>query len=80
MAFLTITMGLCLIAESISQVTSLMSTWNLAAISQTVAPEPGPRALSAMLVILSASPAERLQPAAVRGVELFLSLRILPTR
>jgi hypothetical protein len=77
--FLTITMGLCPIASSISQLTHQLRL-NLAAISQTVAPEPGPRALSAMLVIFSASLAERLQPAIVSGVELFLSLKNLPAR
>ncbi len=64
-------MGLCLIASSISQVTSLTSTSNLAAISHTVAPEPGPRALSAMLVIFNASLAERLQPAADKRCRAF---------
>ena len=41
--------------DSISQLTSLISTLNLAAISQTVAPEPGPLALSAMFVMVKAS-------------------------
>src|SRR3972149_4064069 len=75
---LTITRGTCLIVDSISQLIPVTVTWNLAAMSHTVAPEPGPLARSAILAIFNASSACGSPPATASGVGLFLNLNILP--
>src|SRR4030042_651207 len=77
-ALLTMTIGLCVTRASMSQLTPVTATLNLAAISHTVAPAPGPLALSAIWAIFKASSACKLPPATPSGVDRLLSLKNLP--